>query len=79
MTLDQAAALMGVTTRQTRRILAAYQEQGASCWTPDSPARGEGVPKHRVRRQRMPREGMLIQMDGSHHRGWGIRHHRSRC
>ena len=24
-------------------------------------------PKHRVRRQRMPREGMLIQMDGSHH------------
>ena len=24
-------------------------------------------PKHRVRRQRVPREGMLIQMDGSHH------------
>ena len=24
-------------------------------------------PKHRVRRQRMPREGMLIQMDCSHH------------
>ena len=24
-------------------------------------------PKHRVRRQRMPWEGMLIQMDGSHH------------
>ena len=24
-------------------------------------------PKHRVRRQRMPREGMLIQMDGSYH------------
>ena len=24
-------------------------------------------PKHRVRRQRMPREGMLIRMDGSHH------------
>ena len=24
-------------------------------------------PKHRVRRQRMTREGMLIQMDGSHH------------
>ena len=24
-------------------------------------------PKHRVRRQRMPRKGMLIQMDGSHH------------
>ena len=24
-------------------------------------------PKHRVRRQRMPRQGMLIQMDGSYH------------
>ena len=28
-------------------------------------------PKHRVRRQRMPREGMLIQLDGSHHRWLG--------
>ena len=25
-------------------------------------------PKHRVRRQRMPQEGMLVQVDGSHHR-----------
>ena len=24
-------------------------------------------PKHRIRRQRMPREGMLIQVDGGHH------------
>ena len=30
-------------------------------------------PKHRVRRQRMPREGMLIQVDGSHHRWLGNR------
>ena len=28
-------------------------------------------PKHRVRRQRMPREGMLIQVDGSYHRWLG--------
>ena len=28
-------------------------------------------PKHRVRRQRMPREGMLVQLDGSHHRWLG--------
>ena len=28
-------------------------------------------PKHRVRRQRMPREGMLIQIDGSYHRWLG--------
>ena len=25
-------------------------------------------PKHRVRRERMPQEGMLLQIDGSHHR-----------
>ena len=28
VTLDQAATLMGVTTRHTRRILAAYREKG---------------------------------------------------
>ena len=127
MALDQAATLMGVTTRHTRRILAAYRERGAAAVahghrgrrpanaTPDAVVAGvvrlartryEGVnhthlsellseregidigrttlrrilvnaglssprrrrpPKHRVRRQRMPREGMLIQMDGSHH------------
>ena len=30
-------------------------------------------PKHRVRRQRMPRQGMPIQMDGSHHPWLGDR------
>ena len=30
MTLDQAATLMGVTTRHTRRILAAYRKKGAA-------------------------------------------------
>ena len=127
MTLDQAATLMGVTTRHTRRILAAYREKGVAAVahghrgrrppnaTPEPVATavvhlartryaganhthlsellserdgidigrttlrriltGAGLnsprrrrpPKHRVRRQRMPREGMLIQMDGSHH------------
>ena len=125
MTLDQAATLMGVSIRHTRRILAAYQERGAAAVahghrgrrapnaTPEPVATAvvhlaqirranhthlsellserEGIeigrstlrrilvnaglssprqrwpPKHRVRRQRMPREGMLIQMDGSHH------------
>ena len=32
-----------------------------------SPRRGRS-PRHRYRRQRMPQEGMLLQMDGSHHR-----------
>ena len=32
-----------------------------------SSTRQRRPPKHRVRRQRMPREGMLIQMDGSYH------------
>ena len=123
---DQAATLMGVTTRHTRRIMAAYREKGVAAVahghrgrrpgnaTPDAVVAGvvslartryaganhthlsellserEGIdigrttlrrilvnaglssprrrrpPKHRVRRQRMPREGMLIQMDGSH-------------
>ena len=30
-------------------------------------------PKHRIRRQRMPREGMLLQIDGSYHRWLGKR------
>ena len=127
MTLDQAATLMGVSERHTRRILAAYREEGAAAVahghrgrrppnaTPEgvvadvvhlartryaganhthlsellgerdgidigrttlrrilvnaglSSSRRRRPPKHRVRRQRTPREGMLIQMDGSHH------------
>ena len=35
-----------------------------------SSPRRRSPPKHRVRRQRMPREGMLIQMDGSYTGGW---------
>ena len=131
MTLEQAATLMGVSTRHTRRILAAYREEGAAALahghrgrrapnaTPEmlrsevlrlaksrypdanhthlsellreregidigrttlrriltsaglkSP-RGRRSPRHRVRRQRMPREGMLVQVDGSHHRWLG--------
>ena len=127
MTLDQAATLMGVSTRHTRRLLAAYRETGAAAVarghrgrkapnaTPKAVAYGVvhlartkysganhthlsellnergGIdlgrttlrrilvdagltsprrrrpPKHRVRRQRMPQQGMLIQMDGSYH------------
>ena len=131
MALDQAATLMGVSARHTRRILAAYSKEGAAALahghrgrrapnaTPE-PLRSEvlrlagsryletnhthlsellrereGIeigrttlrrilagaglqsprrrrpPKHRIRRQRMPREGMLIQVDGSHHRWLG--------
>ena len=133
MTMDQAATLMGVSIRHTRRILAAYREEGAAALshgnrgrraTNATPKRtkaevlrlarsrysetnhthlsellreregidiarttlrrilaGAGLksprrrrpPRHRVRRQRMPREGMLIQVDGSHHRWLG--HH----
>ena len=127
MTLDQAATLMGVSLRHTRRILTAYREKGAAAVahghrgrrapnaTPEavvadvvhlartkyeganythlsellgerdgidigrttlrrilvnaglSSPRRRRPPQHRVRRQRMPREGMLVQMDGSHH------------
>ena len=131
MTTEQAATLMGVSARHTRRMLAAYREDGAAALahgnrgrrpanaTPNALATDvirlarsryagvnhthlsellrerEGIdigrdtlrkiltnagvnsprrrrpPKHRVRRQRMPREGMLIQVDGSYHRWLG--------
>ena len=131
MTLDQAATLMGVSPRHTRRILGDYRKNGAASLahghrgrkpanaipeatrsrvvhlartvyeganhTPLSEllSEREGLdmgrttlrrilvnaglssprqrrpPKHRVRRQRMPREGMLIQLDGSYHRWLG--------
>ena len=131
MTTEQAATLMGVSTRHTRRILAAYRQEGAAALahgnrgrrpsnaTPEGMAdavvdlariryagvnhthlsellrervgieigrstlhrllkragvsspRSRRAPKHRVRRQRMPLEGMLIQIDGSHHRWLG--------
>ena len=131
MTTEQAAVLMGLSARHTRRILAAYREKGAAALAHGnrgrSPANAtpstlaieavrlartryagvnhthlsellrerEGIdigrdtlrkiltnagvnsprrrrpPKHRVRRQRMPREGMLIQVDGSYHRWLG--------
>ena len=129
MTLDQAATLMGVSPRHTRRILAAYQEKGAATVAHDlrgrKPANATPEPvatavfhlahtrysgtnhthltellseldgndigrttlrrilvnaglssprrRRRVRRQRMPRQGMLIQMDGSHHPWLGDR------
>ena len=131
MTLDQAAALMGVSPRHARPILEAYRGNGASplarglrgrrppnaipepvrsrvvhlaaticqganhSHLSELPGEREGIdigrttlrriladaglnsprrrrpPKHRVRRQRMPREGMLIRLDGSHHRWLG--------
>ena len=53
-------------SRQTlRRILAA-----AGLKSP----RRRRPPRHRVRRERMPREGVLIQIDGSHHRWLGDDH-----
>ena len=51
----------GITiSRSTRRRV--LTEAGLS-----SPRRGRS-PRHRYRRQRMPQEGMLLQLDGSHHR-----------
>ena len=51
-----------ITRSTLRRLLVSAGE--------NSP-RGRRPPKHRVRRQRMPREGMLIQVDGSYHRWLG--------
>ena len=133
MTTEQAAKILGVSTRHTRRILAAYKEDGAAALAHGNRGRRphnatsemeeadvlylsrtryeganhthlsellrerEGIdigrttlrrillsaglssprrrrpPRHRVRRQRMSREGMLIQIDGSYHRWLGER------
>ena len=131
VTLDQAATLMGLSPRHTRRLLASYRQKGAAALVHglrgrkpantipeatrsralhlagtiyqganhthlsellseregidmgrttlrrmlvkaglDSP-RSRRPPKHRVRRQRMSQEGMLIQLDGSYHRWLG--------
>ena len=131
MTTEQAAVLIGVSPRHTRRIMTAYKNEGAAAIahgnrgrrpanatpetistsivhlartrymgvnhthmsellrehegidvtrstlrrllmnTGENSPRGRRPPKHRVRRQRMPREGMLIQLDGSYHRWLG--------
>ena len=131
MVLDQAAELMGVSTRHARRITTAYREEGAAALAhghrgrrpvnatseavtadvvhlagtryqganhthlSELLAEREGIhigrttlrrilldaglssprrrrpPKHRVRRQRIPRAGMLLQLDGSYHRWLG--------
>ena len=132
MTVDQAAELMGVSTRHTRRILAAYRRDGVVALahghrgrqppnaTPETLraevlrlastryvgtnhthlsellGEREGIdidrstlrrilvsaglnsprrrrpPQRRVRWQRMPQVGMLIQLDGSFHR-WQVK------
>jgi transposase len=50
---------ISISRSTLRRILT---EAGLS-----SPRKGRS-PRHRYRRQRMPQEGMLLQLDGSHHR-----------
>ena len=127
ITIGQAAALMELSERHVRRLLAAYREAGAEALAhgnrgrrphnavPEAVAAAvarlaatrypganhthltelleehEGLvlsrptvrrsltragmpsprrrrpPQHRVRRERMPRAGMLLQLDGSHH------------
>ncbi len=127
----QAAEVLGVSERHTRRILAAYRKEGAAALAHGNRGRRpantttetkmtyvvqlartryagtnhthltellmerEGIdlsrstvrrilvsagvdsprrrrpPRHRVRRKRMAQEGMLLQIDGSHHRWLG--------
>jgi transposase len=51
-----------IAPRTLRRILAEAAVR---------PARTRRPPRHRSRRERMPREGMLLQVDGSRHRWFG--------
>ncbi len=52
----------GITMSRSTLLRLVLTEAGLS-----SPRRGRS-PRHRYRRQRMPLEGMLLQLDGSHHR-----------
>ena len=49
MTLEQAATLMGVSTRHTRRILAAYREEGAAALAHGVIVDAEHPTRHRSR------------------------------
>lgn len=51
-----------IAERTLRRILAEASVR---------PTRTRRPPRHRSRRERMPREGMLLQVDGSRHRWFG--------
>lgn len=51
-----------IAARTLRRILAEASV---------TPARTRRPPRHRSRRERMPREGQLLQVDGSRHRWFG--------
>jgi transposase len=53
---------LDIAERTLRRILAEASVR---------PTRTRRPPRHRSRRERMPREGMLLQVDGSKHRWFG--------
>jgi len=53
---------LDIAARTLRRILAQASIR---------PVRTRRPPRHRSRRERMPREGQLLQVDGSHHRWFG--------
>jgi len=57
LTGPAAAELLGLSLRQTRRLLAVYRQAGAA-----GLAHG-----NRRRRERYPQAGMLLQVDGSKH------------
>ena len=45
--LDQAAELMGVSTRHARRITTAYREEGAAAWHTATGAANRSTPRPR--------------------------------
>lgn len=56
---------LAIAQRSLRRILAEASVR---------PVRTRRPPRHRSRRERMPREGQLLQVDGSRHRWFGPEH-----
>ena len=68
MTVDQAAILMGVSMRHTRRILAAYREEGAAALAHGH--RGRTGSQHNTRHLRSPK----CRASSSNHGTQGVNH-----
>lgn len=66
--MREAAEVLGVSERQGWRLLAAYRKEGAAALAHGNRGRVPPNATPAATRQRMPQEGMLVQIGGSHHR-----------
>src|SRR3972149_6221451 len=68
---DEAARVLHLSVRQVRRLLRRYRADGSAGLVHGKRARVPAPPLPRGRRERVPRGGQLLQVDGSRHRWFG--------